>query len=271
IAACGVALSALALGLVIPHFSPEGASSFYGRYDEIGGSPSGVLRTAVSDPGIVLAELSERRDLAYLGRLLVPFAFLPVLAPLLLLAAVPEVALNLLSATPTQTSIHFQYSASALAVLAGASVLGAARLARGRESVALRLAALTAGLALAANYALGPLPIWQAFPGGERLGTSAHRVNEHDRVAERALRLVPDEAVVSASNSLGGHLSARRRLLSFPLVRGADWVAVDETRPGNADRIEPLPYAAAIARMRRNGDWALVFQEDGVLVFRRRS
>jgi hypothetical protein len=94
-------------------------------------------------------------------------------------------------------------------------------------------------------------------------------VNEHDRVAERALELIPSGAVVSASNSLGAHLSERRRLLSFPLLDDAEWAAVDETRPGNGDRIEPLPYAIAIARLRRDPDWKLVFERDAVLVFRR--
>ena len=42
------------------------------------------------------------------------------------------------------------------------------------------------------------------------------------------------------------HLSERRRILSFPLRRGADWVVVDATRPGNFDSIERQPYARSI-------------------------
>jgi hypothetical protein len=148
-------------------------------------------------------------------------------------------------------------------------VLGTARLAGGARVRAGQLATLAVGVALAANYALGPLPVWRAFPGGERLGTTAHLVDEHDRIAARALELVPAGATISASNSLGGHLSERSRFLSFPRLDDAEWVAVDETRPGNADRREPLPYAAAIARLRRDPGWRLVFQEDGVLVFHR--
>jgi uncharacterized membrane protein len=263
VAAAGVAVTALALGAVIPHFSPKDASSFYGRYAAVGGSPGDIAHTAVTDPLQIVGEATEGRDLAYLAKLLVPLAALPLLAPLALLAALPEVALNLLSATKTQTSIHFHYSAAALGALVPAAVLGAARLPR-REAVA--MAAVLA--ALASNYALGPLPVWRALPGGERLGTRAHVVGDHARVAEEALALIPHDAVVSASNSLGGHLSERRRVLSFPLLADAEWVAVDETKPGNLDRIEPLPYAASIARLRRNPAWRLVFERDGVLVLR---
>jgi uncharacterized membrane protein len=271
IAGAGIAVTALAVGVVIPHFSPEGGSSFYERYSAVGGSPSGVVETAVSDPGAIVSELVDRRGLTYVFQLLLPLAGLPLLAPVVLVAAVPELGLNLLSKVPTQTSIHFHYSATVVAVLAAAAVLGSARLVRAGAVSGGRLAAVAVALSLTANYALGPIPIWRAFPGGERLGTTAHLVNEHDRIAARAIRLLPAAATISASNSLGGHLSERRRFLSFPRLDDAGWVAVDETRPGNADRIEPLPYAAAIARLRRNPDWRLVFQEDGVLVFRRIS
>jgi len=271
IAAASVAVAALAIGLVIPHFSPEGQSSFYGRYAAIGGSPSGVARTVLSDPGALLAVLVDGRGAAYVLELLLPLAALPLLAPVVLVAAVPELLLNLLSSTPTQTSIHFQYSATVLASFAAAAVIGAARLTQRSGIPPARLAAAAVACSLAANYVLGPIPVWQAFPLGETLGTSSHRVNGHDRTSARAVEVIPTDAVVSASNSLGAHLSERRRLLSFPLLGDAQWVAVDETRPGNADRIEPLPYAVAIASLRRDPHWRLVFEQDAVLVFRRVS
>ena len=54
---------------------------------------------------------------------------------------------------------------------------------------------------------------------------SAH-VSRHDRIAERELGLIPADATVSATNSLGAHVSARRRIFSFPYVRGAQWVVL---------------------------------------------
>ena len=100
---------------------------------------------------------------------------------------------------------------------------------------------------------------------------TAH-VSEHDRVAARALELIPDDAVVCASNSLGAHLSARRRFLSFPLRRGRRWIAADETYPGYLDRWDRRSATADRARrVARRPAWRLVFDEDGVLVFRRAS
>jgi hypothetical protein len=64
-------------------------------------------------------------------------------------------------------------------------------------------------------------------------------------------------------------LSERRRILSFPYLQDATWVAADETSPGYADRIAPQATAVQLAWLRRNPAWRLVFSEDGVLVFRR--
>ena len=144
-------------------------------------------------------------------------------------------------------------------------MLGAARLRRR----SLGVAALVMLAALVGNYRLGPVPGWRHVPGGQDFQATSARVTDHDRVAERALRLIPDDAVVTATNSLGAHLSARRRFLSFPFLQDATWIAADETQPGYADRFAPLPTALQLVWLRRSPEWRLVFEEDGVLVFRR--
>jgi hypothetical protein len=152
-----------------------------------------------------------------------------------------------------------------------ASVLGAERLARGRKERGIVLGAAAVAVALLANYGLGAIPLWRDLPGGESYQAYAAHVSTHDRVVERALDRIPGDAVVSATNSLGSHLSDRRRFLSFPHVEDAEWIAADETQPGYADRWDPLATAKGLARLRRNPQWRLVFSEDGVLVFKRAS
>ena len=148
-----------------------------------------------------------------------------------------------------------------------ASVLGAARLCeRVRPAT---IAAVVVAVALVGNYRLGAIPLWRELPGGQSYQATASRVSSHDRAALRAVRLVPAGAVVSASNSLGAHLSARRRVLSFPYLEDATWVAADETVPGYADRLAPIPAATQLAWLRRNPAWRLVFEQDGILVFHR--
>jgi uncharacterized membrane protein len=265
IATLGVAWSAIAIAVVIPHFHTAGESDFYGRYSEVGGSAGGIVKTAFTDPLRILEAAFSTRDLRYLLELIAPLAALCLLAPLALIAAVPELAINLLSATPTQTSIHFHYTAGLIPPLVIAAVLGAKRLTRWTVPVAIAVVVA----AVLGNYRLGPITGWRHVPGGAHFQATAARVTDHDRIAARALTLIPKTAVVSATNTLGAHLSARRRVLSFPFVQDATWIAADETQPGYADRYAPLPTAIQLAALRRNPDWRLVFEQDGVLVFSR--
>jgi uncharacterized membrane protein len=271
IAGAGILVSALAVTVVIPHFNAGAKSAFYDRYDAIGGSAGGIARTAVTRPWRILEQAFQGGDIHYLLHLLLPLAFLCILAPLALVAVLPELALNVLSATPTQTSIHFHYTAALIPPLVVAAVLGTAALARRFPA---RTGAIVAGVvvvAVAANWKFGAIPLWGAVPGGEDFQKDDWRVTAHDRIAAQAVSLVPPRAIVSATNVLGAHLSARRRVLSLPKLGDATWVAADETRPSYADRVAPIPSAAALVRLRRNADWKLVFERDGVLVFQKRS
>ena len=96
------------------------------------------------------------------------------------------------------------------------------------------------------------------------------RADEHDAAARRALALIPQDAPVSATNSLGAHLSARRRIFSFPVLEEAVWVAVDERRLTYLDSLRPDRAREPLAALERDPRFRRVFAEDGVLVFRRR-
>jgi uncharacterized membrane protein len=271
IALIGLVTTLVSVELVLPHFNDGASSEFYGRYDALGNSPREILATVFTHPDRFLTQAFDWRGIGYLAELLLPLALLFAAAPLVLVAAIPELGLNLLSATHTQTSIHHHYTAGLIPPLIAASVLGAGRLARGDARRGVALAALAVVVTLGANYRLGAFPLWRGLPGAGSYEASAAHVSAHDRAAERALRLIPKGDVVSATNSLGSHLSARRRFLSFPYVQDAQWIAADETRPGYADRWDPLATALGLAQVRRSPNWRLVFSEDGVLVFQRRA
>jgi uncharacterized membrane protein len=265
IAAAGLAVTVIAVQIVIPHFNHGSGSSFYGRYDAVGGSAAGIVRKAFTDPGRLLSVAFDHRGAHYLLDLLLPLAGLALLAPLLLIALVPELALNLLSSVDAQSSIHFHYTAGEIPILFAAAAVGARRL--GRWTGAAATAAVVA--ALAGNYLLGPIPFWRFLPGGQTLQASDAQISRHDRIAARELRLIPGDAAVSATNSLGAHLSERKRIYSFPYVRAAEWVIVDEQKPSLGDHNDKggLPRIEAL---RHDPRFRLVSSADGVLIFRRR-
>ena len=256
IAIAGAATTALWLGIVMPHFREGAEPAFYGRYDAVGGSPAGIVETAVTDPLAIAEALTERRDLLYLVELGLPLAGLFLLAPLALIAVVPELLANLLSSVSNQTSIRFHYTAPITPFLFAAAILGAAQFRRRREAAAAILA-----FSLVAGIAIGPLRAGELSP--ERRST-------HDQVAEQAVALIPADAPVSSTNGLGGHLSERRRIHSFPVVRDSEWVAVDLKRASYLDRrSDPSTAAIPLAELLRSGSWSKVFDDDGIIVLRR--
>jgi uncharacterized membrane protein len=249
----GVALGAFYLGVVIPHFREGAAPAFYERYDAVGGSPSGIVETAFTDPLALLQAATEGRDLTYLLQLSLPLVGVFLAAPLLVLPAVPELAANLLSEVPTQTSIEFHYTAPIAPFLVTAAVFGVAR--------APRLAPVVLGACLTGAVFLGPLWAGQLRPDP---------VSAHDRIAQRAVDLIPADAAVSSTNGLGAHLSDRRRIFSFPVIEEAKWVAVDLRRASYLDRRSaPSTAAVPLARLRRSGAWETVLEDDGIFVLRR--
>jgi uncharacterized membrane protein len=264
IAVVGLAVAAFAVKVVVPHFHGQ-ASHFYGRYDAVGGSAGGIVKTAFTHPGRLLATAFDHRGVHYLLQLVLPLAALPLLGPLILIAAVPELVLNLLSSAETQSSIHYHYTAGEIPALVVAAVFGAKRLGRRPD-----LAALGAVVAaIVGNYVLGPLPVWRWLPGGQELKADASHVSEHDRIASRALRLIPGDAAVTATNSLGAHLSARKRIFSFPLVEEANWVALDDEHPSLGDQNARDDAVPQIEQLVRSPAWQVVFSQDGIYILRR--
>jgi uncharacterized membrane protein len=266
IVAVGLAAAAVAIQVVIPHFHHGSESSFYGRYDAVGGSARGIVRKIFTDPGRLISVAFDHRGIHYLLDLLLPMAALALLSPLLLIALVPELALNLLSSVDAQSSIHYHYTAAEIPILFAAAAIGASRLGR-RAWIAATVAVLAA---VAGNYLLGPIPLWRFVPGGETLQAKSAHVSGHDRIAARELKLIPPVAPVSATNALGAHLSARKRIFSFPYLRGADWVIVDEQKPSLGDHNDKRGGLKRIEQLRRDSRFRLVSAADGVLVFRRR-
>ncbi|MGH3072934.1 MAG: DUF2079 domain-containing protein [Gaiellaceae bacterium] len=215
--------------VIVPAFAPAGGA-FEGRYE---------------DPSL------DGRDLGYLLRLLLPLALIPLGAAAALLAAIPELLLNVLSSVKTQTSVQTHYAATIAPALLVATVFAVRRLGS-------RTAFVGLGAALVGSVLLGPV------------GRIEIRANTHDAALRRAVALVPEDAAVSATNALGAHLSARKRILSFPILFQADWVAIDTTRLTYLDSLRPDRSRRPLAGLRRDRSWRLVFEEDGVLVLRRR-
>jgi len=255
-------LSVFAIGLsltlgdflyVIPHFSPSGVNPFAGRYGEVGATPGGMAHTLVSHPTAFVHAIATGHKALYLVLLLVPFLGLWLLEPLLFLGAVPDLAINLLSTKADQTSIPFHWTAGIVPFVVAASIFGAARFRAHAARLSLYVLVATASVAI---YS----PIYFLKSDVESLSAPVTAAKAH------ALSLVPAGARVAASNQLGGHLSERRYIYTFPELGKARWVVVDINDPTYTDTAAFRRY---VRKIEANPAWATLYSEDGVAVLRR--
>lgn len=278
LAGAALAWVAIAVLVIIPHFNAGQGSAFVDRYASLGDDGAGVTRTLLTRPWEAAELVASYDRLSYLVALLAPLAFLSLLAPLLAAGALPEVLINVLADWFPQYSIEFQYVAVIVPFLVAAAILGLARLRRAERPAWLvralehdgLVAAGWVAVVLAAGVHLGPLPWWGEVPAvGSDERTEQFRTGAHADAAARAVALIPDDVPVSADNLIGAHLSERERVLTFPVVGEARWVVVDTLRPYLGDRLLPAGHAVRVALLRERPDMRLVFDEGGVMVFRR--
>ncbi len=130
VAVLGLAWFYVATFVIIPYYAAQeyaiAQTPYAARYGELGDSFGDVLKAMVVRPGTVLGIILQPLRLHYLFGLLVPVAFLALLAPEFLLLSAPLLLANLLSSFAFQYSGELHYSAPLVPffVVAGAAGLG---------------------------------------------------------------------------------------------------------------------------------------------------
>jgi uncharacterized membrane protein len=266
IAAAGFAWTLLAVKVIVPAFHGE-ESPFYERFASVGGSPEGILRTALTDPGQLVSAALSRPDLVYVVALALPLAGSFVLAPGLAAVALPQLAVNALSDWPATTDSRHHYVAAIVPFLVAASAVGLSRV-----PVANRGQAATVVLAVtgASAFVLGP---WPGARGASTLDLGPDVPASRANALRAAVALIPGDARVSATSRVGSHLSGRRYFYSVPLVERSEWIVLDTQDPwiqgsdSQPARFDPAVGSKFKERIRSSSEWKQVFGREGVYVF----
>jgi uncharacterized membrane protein len=257
IALGGFAWSAFAFLVVIPHFAPDGTNPYAARYATVGGTPRGIIHTALSSPLEIVNAIGTPVNGVYLVALILPVAGLCLLAPIALIPAFPELAINLLSTHATQKTLTWQYVAGIVPFVLVAAIFAIRR--RPKQTTFLtRIVVMAAAVTF---VTFSP----QMF---EWVNDSVDQTS-----AKEAVSLIPEGVPVSVSGYLGAHLAERERLLSFPTVREANWIIVDRRDawiPWPVEEWDPPRWERAVDRYAQSPDWKVVFHRSDILVLRRR-
>jgi uncharacterized membrane protein len=203
-----LAYVAVLMTWVFPAFVPEGyvySNRFYGDFSP--DLPRAILYLA--RPDHLAARLLTPGNGLYLAGLFVPVAFLPLLAPGILLLGV-QLPLNMVSSWPYAREIQYHYVAPVVPFVFLALVRALEKASSHRRAA---LAALAAGIAAGQVFFASP---W-LLPRPDRdwwRGRAADVRERHDVTA--LLARIPPEAAVSAHYRFLPHLARRARLYMFP-------------------------------------------------------
>ncbi len=189
-------------------------------YSHLGGSGPEIAKNLLVRPDIVFQTLWQSNRAEFLFKMLLPFLFLPLLAPEILLIAFPSWMQHLLSRRPTEQSLEYHYSATLTPFVLAATILGASRLFRWLATTRwhahipnLRISVVLCAVlvAVVTNFSYG---------GFHRIITHPER---YRRTAladdqERWIATIPPDASVICSHNVIARLSMRRKCYSYDYV-----------------------------------------------------
>ena len=238
VAAASVLVLAFDLKYLMPLFRGEPYPHLH-RYAYLGSSLGEILLNIVVRPWRWIGVALTGGKLVYLLVILLPLGFLPLLAPRVLLAALPGLAMNLLSIDPVLANFRSQYQAFVLPFLMLAAVDGYTRIRDWRRAPAVLAVGFFASVLLTARTT-------------NDLMITRWRLDSWQRAAYSLMRRIPDDVAVSANERLVPHLATRRQIFVYPTGVGISEYVLDlepvlRTQPANGYR-----------EIGRGGGWILL-------------
>jgi uncharacterized membrane protein len=248
-----------------------------GIYTGVGGSAGEMTRTLLTNPGEITSRVLSSESVDFAWRLVVPFGFMPLLAPLVALIGVPQFLLDAVSDVEWTRVINHHYAALCVAALALATVEGVAFASRrfGRTARSVAPVVVLAG-AVFGTLAWGPSPIGDAYDKGFWPPTVDTRID----AKRAAVALIPDGARVSATYGLVPQVSQRPEIYSFPNPWRSKNFGIDGSPRRSPHRVDwllvdravvlPDPEASALLdSILASGNFRIVFDRDELVVARR--
>lgn len=244
--------------VAIPKAAGDGhfALEFYSDY---GDSPGQIMKNLIVNPisTIQTLFLSDRID--YIRKLFMPLGYFSFLAFPLLIFAGPDLAIGLLSNSPQMHQIYYQYSATITPFIFIAAIYAVKLIIKKIPEIPLSaISTVLLILTLVSAYDYGPLPFarkpnnaWYKAP------------LENRQIIDSYLNRIPDDVVISASNSLGSHLSQRKQIFVVPSgIEESDLVLILYRNP--TKREENI-----FNEMKNNPKFELIFNDGNFYVFKR--
>jgi uncharacterized membrane protein len=256
----GISWFAIASGLIIPTFSGRQAAAV-GRYSFLGNSVFEIAKNLLLKPGLILGKIITWDNLYYLVLLFAPIIWgisLEGITPLV--AAIPCVALNLITDYDAQKDLVHQYSLPALPFLLLAAI---ATLAAGKGLVRNQRGIIIWSL-------VGFLCLAKFTYFGERYVKKL----DNWQATREAIALVQTKGSVLTTASISTHLSHRQFInLAYgeqPLeeTRKFNYILLDTRYPGWGNN--PESASRMVDFLKNRHDFNVRYRRDDIYLFEKK-
>ncbi len=225
----GIVYFYFAVNIVSPVFtngSRTGIDS--SAYSWLGANMADMVKFIVFHPWTIISEIiTTPKKLIYLSAVFGSLAFIPLLAPLELIPALPVLAISMLSRMDNYYGLGNHYTAGLIAPLIVAFIVGLPRAVSLFEKIGLSkrfFYIFLAGIMLLANIMISPSPVSRLFLTNKiwSYGYAAYIPDKRTYMIRRAIKqYIPSDpkAAVSVQNDLNmSYLTKRDVCLPFPVA-----------------------------------------------------
>src|SRR5581483_3342672 len=212
---------------LIPLFSGAGQTFYNNLFGSLGNSPTQVLVNSAKHPTEFTRRVLASDARSFYWKMTVPFALVPLAAPLALAVGLPQALIDVLSAAGFTRVITYHYAALPLVGLTLGAVEGVALVGR-RQLTRAVLVGVILVCSVTATLMWGPSPIGAEYrKGWWPLWTDPSLQAKNDAVSRMA-----GKDHISATYDLAPHLAHRRYIYSYPNPFISDnWAVNGENLP----------------------------------------
>ncbi len=269
-AIAGGAWFLIATKVIIPIANGGGEPFYTSLFPGFGTSVFSIAGNMVFHPTKWWRPATSRSRWTYYAQVFWPVALVALLEPLVLLVALPQLLVNVISGLGYTHDIHYYYTSIVVAGVFLAVVEACGR--QGRTAAGRRfMVGLVAAAALAANVAWSPSPIGIKFHTGIWA-----RPEPKDAAVNAAMRLVPKNGSVSATYDIDDHMTHRTSIYEYP----NPWVVtnwgIDNARPPDPAKVDWLVLNTAVTgsqtelyQQLARTEFTTVFSRLGIVVLHR--
>ena len=256
--------------LIMPALNTAGVSDHLGNYSHLGDGPAGIVKTILSKPRHIfylMFESLQNDPLTFMLKSQLHFMVLVsgglalIYRPHYLIMLAPIYAQKLLSSNPSHWGVYSQYSIEFAPIIALAFVEWMQHFPFEKWKMPLLIGTIAASTFFNWHPTRPNTGFFQADHYRSGLNTKA---------IYEALELIPDDAVVSASNVIVPHIADREKIYLFPVVKDADYLAI-LTHGRDLYPVDSTAFPMKILELKMNPENEVIHDENDLLIIKRKT